>query len=101
MASRESQVVEGNFGKNDNLQPWGFLLDFWQRFALRVIACIWGNAHISGDARIEGDACIWGDARTEGDAGIWGDARIEGDACIWGNRLHDRVTARIMGNARI
>ena len=63
-------------------------------------AWVYGNACVSGDARISDDAWVYGNARVSGnvrvsdDARVYGDARVSGNACVSGD-------ARISGNAQV
>ena len=67
-------------------------------------AWVYGNACVSGDARISDDAWVYGNARVSGnvrvsdDARVYGDARVSGNACVSGDaRVSD--DARVYGNA--
>ena len=51
-----------------------------------------GNARVSGDARVYGDAEVSGNARVSGDAWVYGNAEVSGNAWVSGN-------ARVSGNA--
>ncbi len=44
---------------------------------------VYGNAWVSGDARVSGDAWVYGDARVYGNAWVYGDARVSGDARVY------------------
>ena len=55
-------------------------------------ACVSGDARISDDARVYGNACVYGDAWVYGNACVSGDARVSGDACVYGD-------AQVYGNA--
>jgi carbonic anhydrase/acetyltransferase-like protein (isoleucine patch superfamily) len=61
-------------------------------------AWVYGNAWVSGDARVygnaqvSGDAWVYGNARVYGDAWVYGNARVYGNAWVYGN-------ARVYGNA--
>jgi len=63
-------------------------------------AWVYGNACVSGDARISDDAWVYGNARVSGnvrvsdDARVYGDAQVYGDAWVSGN-------AQVYGNARV
>jgi len=57
-------------------------------------AWVSGNARVFGDARVSGDAEVFGDARVFGDAEVFGNARVFGDARVFGN-------ARVFGDARV
>ena len=63
-------------------------------------AWVYGNACVSGDARISDDAWVYGNARVSGnvrvsdDARVYGDARVSGNACVSGD-------ARVSGNAQV
>ena len=62
----------------------------------RVYGNAWvsGNAQVSGDARVYGNAWVYGDARVSGDAQVYGDARVSGNAWVYGD-------ARVSGNAQV
>ena len=45
----------------------------------------YGNAWVSGDARVYGDAQVYGNARVYGDARVSGDARVYGNAWVSGD----------------
>ena len=45
-----------------------------------------GNAWVSGDARVFGDARVYGDARVSGNAEVYGDARVSGNAWVSGRK---------------
>ena len=49
---------------------------------------VYGNAWVSGDARVSGNARVYGNAW------VYGNARVSGDAWVYGN-------ARVSGNARV
>ena len=53
-----------------------------------------GNAWISGDARVFGDARVSGNARVSGDARVFDNAKVYGDARVSGN-------AWVYGNAEV
>jgi UDP-3-O-[3-hydroxymyristoyl] glucosamine N-acyltransferase len=57
-------------------------------------ARVYGDALVSGDAGVYGNAWVYGDARVSGNALVSGDARVYGDALVYGN-------ARVYGNALI
>ena len=44
-----------------------------------------GNAWVSGDAKVYGDARVSGDARVFENAWVYGDARVSGNAWVYGN----------------
>src|SRR5208282_4684032 len=48
-------------------------------------ARVYGNAQVSGNARVFGDAQVYGNAQVSGDAWVYGDARVSGDAQVYGN----------------
>ena len=53
-----------------------------------------GDAWVSGDAKVYGNAQVYGDAQVSGNAQVYGDARVSGDAQVYGD-------ARVSGNARV
>ena len=55
---------------------------------------MYGNAQVSGDARVYRNAQVSGDAWVYGDARVSGDAQVSGDAWVYGD-------ARVSGNARV
>ena len=63
-------------------------------------AWVYGDAQVSGDARVYGNAWVYGDAQVSGDARVYGnawvygDAQVSGDALVYGN-------ARVCGDARV
>ena len=57
-------------------------------------AWVYGNACVSGDARISGDAWVYGNARVSGNVRVSDDARVYGDARVSGN-------AWVSGNAQV
>nr|DAR64174.1 MAG TPA: Putative transferase, nesg, ydcK, Structural Genomics.38A [Caudoviricetes sp.] len=75
-------------------------------------AWVYGNACVSGDARISDDAWVYGNARVSGnvrvsdDARVYGDARVSGNACVSGDaRISDDAwvygNACVYGNAQV
>ena len=67
-------------------------------------ACVSGDARISDDARVYGNACVYGDAWVYGNACVSGDARVSGDACVYGDaQVYGNVwvsgNAQVYGNA--
>ena len=48
-------------------------------------AWVYGNARVSGDARISDDAWVYGNAQVYGNACVSDDARVYGDAQVSGN----------------
>ena len=44
-----------------------------------------GNAWVYGDARVSGDARVFDNAWVYGNAKVYGDARVSGDAWVYGN----------------
>jgi hypothetical protein len=48
-------------------------------------AWVYGNAEVSGDARVYGNARVSGNAEVSGDAWVYGNARVYGDAEVSGN----------------
>jgi carbonic anhydrase/acetyltransferase-like protein (isoleucine patch superfamily) len=50
-------------------------------------AWVYGNAQVSGNARVSGNALVYGNARVSGDARVYGNARVYGDAQVSGNAL--------------
>ena len=72
----------------------------------------YGNAWVSGDARVYNDAFVTegarvcGDARVYGNAWVYGDARVYGNARVFGNaqvcgNVWVRGDAQVCGNARV
>jgi carbonic anhydrase/acetyltransferase-like protein (isoleucine patch superfamily) len=57
-------------------------------------AWVFGDAQVSGDARVSGNAWVSGDAQVSGDARVSGDAWVYGDAWVSGD-------ARVFGYARV
>ena len=53
-----------------------------------------GNAWVSGNARVYGNAEVSGNARVYGNAEVYGNARVSGNARVYGN-------AEVSGNARV
>lgn len=70
---------EGELGglieKEENLEQSG---DAW----------VYGNAQVSGNARVYGNAWVYGDAQVYGDARVYGNAWVSGDAKIENNDNH-------------
>nr|WP_197056198.1 polymer-forming cytoskeletal protein [Acetobacter malorum] len=68
--------------------------------AILAFELLFGNAEVSGDARVfvnaevSGDARVFGNARVFGDARVFGNAEVSGDARVFGN-------ARVFGDARV
>ena len=89
--SVEAGELGGYIEKEDNLAHDG---NAW----------VYGNAEVSGDARVSGNARVYGNARVSGDARVYGnawvygnaevsgDARVSGDAWVYGD-------AEVSGNA--
>ena len=57
-------------------------------------AWVYGNAQVSGDARVYGNALVYGNAWVHGDAQVSGDARVYGNAWVYGD-------AQVSGDARV
>jgi hypothetical protein len=57
-------------------------------------ARVYGNARVSGDALVYGNASVYGAARVSGNALVYGNARVSGDALVYGN-------AWVSGNASV
>ena len=55
---------------------------------------VYGDAWVSGDARVYGDAWVSGKARVSGDARVYGDAWVSGNALVYGD-------AWVSGDARV
>ena len=108
-------VKTGEFGgyieKEENLSHFG---NAWISGDARVSGNAWiygdarvfGNARVFGDARVSGNAWIYGDARVFGNAWVYGDARVSGDARVFDNAWisgNAKVygDARVSGNARV
>ena len=68
----------------------------------RVYGNAWvsGNAQVSGDARVYGNAWVYGDARVSGNAQVYGDALVYGDAWVYGNAWVSG-NAQVYGDARV
>ena len=72
-------VKTGEFGgyieKEENLSHFG---NAWISGDARVFdnAWVYGNARVSGDARVFGNAWVYGDARVSGDAWVYGNAEV-------------------------
>jgi hypothetical protein len=73
---------------------------------------VYGDAQVSGDARVYDNAWVYGDAQVSGDALVYGNARVYGNAWVYGNALvcgnawvygDAQVSgdARVCGNARV
>ena len=84
-------VKTGEFGgyieKEENLSHFG---NAW----ISGDAKVYGDARVSDNAWVYGNAKVYGDARVFGNAWISGDARVFGDARVSGN-------ARVYGDARV
>ena len=84
-------VKTGEFGgyieKEENLSHFG---NAWISGDARVF----GDARVSGNARVYGDAKVYGDARVSGNAWAYGEVQVAGNAWIYGD-------ARVFGNARV
>ena len=69
-------------------------------------ACVYGNVHVTGTARISGHACVFGNARVFGNAQVcnnarvYNNARIFGQACVLGN-VHVTDNARVSGDSQV
>ena len=63
-------------------------------------AWVYGNASVSGDARVSGDAWVYGNARVSGNASVSGDARVSGNARVYGD-AEVSGDASVSGNARV
>ena len=61
---------------------------------------MYGDAWVSGDARVYGDAWVYGDARVSGNAQVYGNARVSGDARVYGDAWV-YGDARVSGNAQV
>jgi len=57
-------------------------------------ARVYGDARVSGYARVSGNARVYGDARVSGYAQVYGNAQVYGDAWVSGD-------AQVYGNARV
>ena len=57
-------------------------------------ARVYGDAQVSGDARVYDNAWVYGDAQVSGDALVYGNARVYGNAWVYGNAL-------VCGNALV
>ena len=57
-------------------------------------ACVSGDARISDDARVYGNACVYGNVWVSGNAQVYGNACVSGDAQVYGN-------AQVAGNAQV
>ena len=102
-------VKTGEFGgyieKEENLSHFG---NAWISGDARVSGNAWiygdarvfGNARVFGDARVSGNAWIYGDARVFGNAWVYGDARVSGDARVFDNAWISG-NAKVYGDARV
>ena len=108
-------VKTGEFGgyieKEENLSHFG---NAWISGDAKVYgdarvsdnAWVYGNAKVYGDARVFGNAWISGDARVFGDARVSGNARVYGNAKVYGDaRVFDNAwvsgNAKVYGDARV
>ena len=84
-------VKTGEFGgyieKEENLSHFG---DAWVSGDARV----YGDARVSGDARVFGNAWVYGDAIVSENAWVYGEVQVAGNAWIYGD-------ARVFGNAKV
>jgi len=46
---------------------------------------VYGDASVTGYARVDGHAWVYGDASVSGDARVYGDAWVSGDARVYGD----------------
>ena len=90
-------VKKGEFGgyveKEENLNHYG---NAWVSGDARV----YGNAEVSGDARVYGDAEVYGNARVSGNARVYGNAEVSGNARVSGNAWVSG-DARVYGDAEV
>ena len=96
-------VKTGEFGgyieKEENLSHFG---NAWISGDARVFgdARVSGNARVSGDARVfdnakvYGNAWVYGEVQVAGNAWVYGDARVSENAWVYGD-------ARVSGDARV
>ena len=63
-------------------------------------AWVYGNACVSGDARISDDAWVYGNAQVYGNARVYGDAWVSGNAQVYGNACV-YGDAQVYGNAQV
>ena len=96
-------VKTGEFGgyieKEENLSHFG---DAWVSGDARVS----GNAWVYGEARVSGNAWAYGEVQVAGNAWIYGDARVFGNAWVYGDaRVSENAwvygDARVSGDARV
>ena len=96
-------VKTGEFGgyieKEENLSHFG---NAWVSGNARV----YGNAKVYGDARVSGNAWAYGEVQVAGNAWIYGDARVFGNAWVYGDaRVSENAwvygDARVSGDARV
>ena len=87
----------GYIEKEENLYG-----DAWVSGDARVCgnARMYRNALVSGDAEVYGNAKVYGDAWVSGDARVCGNARVYGNACVYGDA---KVSgdANVSGNAEV
>ena len=100
---------EGELGglieKEENLEQSG---NAWVYGDAQVSgdARVYGNAWVSDNARVSGDARVYGNAWVYGDAQVSDDARVSGDARVYGNAwVSDNALvsgdARVSGDAQV
>ena len=90
-------VKTGEFGgyieKEENLSHFG---NAWISGDAKVYgdARVSDNAWVYGNAKVYGDARVFGNAWISGDAKVYGDARVSDNAWVYGN-------AKVYGDARV
>ena len=90
-------VKEGDIGgwieREENLSQ---LCDCWVYGNARVSgnARVYGNAEVSGDAKVSGNAQVYGDAEVSDNARVYGDAEVYSNARVYGY-------AEVYGNAQV
>ena len=90
-----SDVSKGDLGgwveKEECVDQYG---NAWVSGDARVYGNAWvsGDARVYGNARVSGNARVYGNARVSGNAWVSGDARVYGDALVYGNAHHITVS---------
>ena len=93
--------VGGYIEKEENLSQFG---DAWVSGNAKVFgdaevygnAEVFGNAEVSGNAKVSGDAWVYGNAEVSGNAWVYGNAEVSGNAWVYGNA--DYATASGFGS---
>ena len=89
----------GYIEKEENLSQYG---DAWVSGNAKVFgnAEVFGDAWVSGNAKVFGNAWVSGNAKVSGDAWVYGDAKVSGNAEVFGNALVSG-NAEVFGNALV